>query len=368
MLFSGIPPEIWATICGEVDELHCLALLCRTSREIQTEAERLLYYSVDLRDHSMRAVQSWARAILKNPHLAERVHALALCLPNTLRFDVSDATKIGHALAKCVNLKELRVIGELDGETGGRQVCMHGWMINDCTFRLIKFENHYFEDRWIMDFWKKQTEIRVLATQNSVCFEDRLLLPKLIAVATHHMSNLGVSAGRALHRIETRFDTRESVLALVQYKGTLTTLNLTRNWVNERFSIADAIATVAELLPSLVHFGINDQRKETSFMCEKTSKKTLQRFSKLETLVLQMVNASFFAVDDATPYAMKEAEGVRGLGYEILMACTTLRRVAVAAEVDQVLSSVQTRSRAGEIHEQSGTDISFEALTMFWKP
>ncbi|KAF7352328.1 hypothetical protein MVEN_01196500 [Mycena venus] len=361
MAFSSIPPEICAAICSEVVDSRTLALLCRTSRDFRDEAQRLLYHSVDFRGRLMRAVKSWARAIEKHPHLAERVHTLALRLPDTLTFEVSDATKIGRALAKCVNLKELRIVGDVSA-TGHIHNCIHGWMINDCPFRLTKFENLYFQDRWIEGFWQKQTEIRVLSiAHSSACFTDQNLLPELIAVRTTSMSDL--PEGRALQRVETRF--QRDLLPLVQYKGTLTTLNLRRDWmIDLDFSIGVALGAVAELLPDLMHLGIVERFKDYHLsLLDGLSKTTFQQFTSLKTFTLRVLNVDCFVFDNVSPFNMNAAADVHGLAYEIMMACPTLRRVAVGAEGP---ASVLRRVPGGEIHEESVQLLDFDAFSMFW--
>jgi hypothetical protein len=90
MAFSTLPSEICALICDEVDQSRTLTLLCRTSRLFRDQAQYILYHSVDLRDRDMRTVKSWARTVTRHSHLAERVHALALCLPTILTFATLD--------------------------------------------------------------------------------------------------------------------------------------------------------------------------------------------------------------------------------------------------------------------------------------
>ncbi|KAJ7368908.1 hypothetical protein DFH08DRAFT_1071513 [Mycena albidolilacea] len=281
MTFPRIPPEIWTIILADMDAWS-LTLLCRASRAFYAQAQCILYHSVDL------------------------PHPFTCTVP--LTFDTSHATKIGRALAKCINLKDLRVVGEVSA-TGERQSCIHGWMINDCSFRLTTFENLYFNDRWIVDFWKKQTEIQVLVMNHNLgCFKDPQLLPDLIAVGTSQLSNL--PEGRALQRIETYF--QRELLPLAQYKRTLTTLNLVRDWVDLQFSIGDTISAVAELVSHLVHFGIIERRKDSYILpTELTSETTLRRFAKLETITLHMLNVECFAVDDAM-YDMDAPAGVYG--------------------------------------------------------
>ncbi|KAJ7859948.1 hypothetical protein B0H14DRAFT_3135015 [Mycena olivaceomarginata] len=349
MTFPRIPPEIWTIILADMDAWN-LTLLCRASRAFYAQAQCILYHSVDLLVGP--APSRNTRTSLSAPiHLHCASRARSHSIHHTPR-------KSGRALAKCINLKDLRVVGEVSA-TGERQSCIHGWMINDCSFRLTRFENLYFNDRWIVDFWKKQTEIQVLVMNHNLgCFKDPQLLPDLIAVGTSQLSNL--PEGRALQRIETYF--QRELLPLAQYKRTLTTLNLVRDWVDLQFSIGDAISAVAELVSHLVHFGIIERRKDSYILpTELTSETTLRRFAKLETITLHMLNVECFAVDDAM-YDMDAPAGVYGLGHAMMMACPTLRRAAICAEADDALTSVLTRSRGGEIHAEAGTTFDFETI------
>ncbi|KAJ6515349.1 hypothetical protein C8R45DRAFT_206605 [Mycena sanguinolenta] len=362
--FSIIPAEIWAIICGEVrGDAPTLASLCRTSPNSRVEAQRILYRSVDLRDRPARVVQLWSRTIMNNTYLAERVLALALQLPSPLKFEASDATKIVCALEKCVNLKELRVFGELLGKTGTyRTDGIHGWLINDCSFRVTKFENFYFEDSSIKTFWRNQTEIQLLVTRTSSCLRDLEVLPQVIALEA---DVLDLPEGRALQRVSTRLEDRYIRHLARCTAATLTTLYLSRNLVDPWFSIGHAITAVAGCFLGLIHLVIVEQKKSVP-LNEKVLTTTLQKFSRLETLNLQMQNVASFMIDNAT-YQMNTATGVYGLGHEFMIACPTLRRVTIRAEVEeQVLASVVTRSRGGGIHEESGTMADFDASEMFW--
>ncbi|KAJ7368976.1 hypothetical protein DFH08DRAFT_37019 [Mycena albidolilacea] len=109
MNLSTLPPEICGVICTELKELGGnLALLCRTSRNLYREAQRILYHSVDLRGRQMHAVTSWAYTVTEHTHLAERMHALTLQPSSVESLDISDVAKLVKALSKCINLKELR--------------------------------------------------------------------------------------------------------------------------------------------------------------------------------------------------------------------------------------------------------------------
>ncbi|KAJ7502495.1 hypothetical protein B0H11DRAFT_640524 [Mycena galericulata] len=261
MALARLPPEICAAICSDVEDVASLLNLCRTSRLFRVQAQRLLYHSVDLRGRSMRSIKSWALAVTRHSHLAERVHTLALQLPGTVTLDASDATKIGRALNKCVNLKDLKISGEVYAN-GSRPRSLHGWMINESPFRLVNFENSYFDLDWIQSFWKLQSEIRILSFPH---FFSRFPfspeeLPNLIAVAGFYVQDLPV--GRPLQRIQMRLYGNLSLLA--QYARTLSILNLLQEGISHvsGHTLSGVLVTIADSLPNLVHLGIAEQKRE----------------------------------------------------------------------------------------------------------
>ncbi|KAK7062235.1 hypothetical protein R3P38DRAFT_2834215 [Favolaschia claudopus] len=349
MLSARIPPEICALVCDEVKTPGELALLCRTSTIFRAQAQRLLYHSINLQTCSMRKVRSWAVVIARNTQLAVLVQALALYLPIDISFDALDAHKVGRVLASCTNLKELRVSGP-DRPSGFLHGSNAGWMLNNCFFRLTKFENLYFHDDWIKYFYSKQDQLSVLVTYNSSYFSDRQhLLPALTAVGMTQMSHL--PAGKALERIEIGLEA--DMLPLLQYKSTLTTLNLVRHWHDSQFSIGHAIKAVAESLPDIVHLGLVESEEFLPCSQEQTSTAMLQLFSRLETFTLSMLNVDAFVIDEAPPHDLSDAAGVHDLSYAVLMACPTL-------------ASLFTRSAAGLVKHESRTGFGFEEFSMFW--
>ncbi|KAJ6515296.1 hypothetical protein C8R45DRAFT_205049 [Mycena sanguinolenta] len=245
MARSVLPPEIYAVICDEFEGWDgALAVLCITSRNFCDEAQRILYRSVDLRGRSMPAVKSWALAVTHHEHLAERVHALALELPPVLTLNASDTTEVVRALKKCVNLKELRISAE-DKSARGHQ----SWIFrDDYPFRLQKFESVGIPQN--AEFWKPQTQIRVLSLLDSLqpSFENQL--PDVIALATTSLFDL---PARPLQRVETMFQADFSPLA--QYSRTLTTLTVRR--VGDRvIVIPTSLQAIATSLPALLHLGL----------------------------------------------------------------------------------------------------------------
>jgi hypothetical protein len=247
MSFSTLPPEICGSICHELKELGSnLAPLCTTSRNFSHEAEHILYHSVDLRGREVRAVMSWAYTITEHTHLTERVHALVPQLPAIESLEILDKAKIVEALRKCINLKELRGA--------------HGWMLSGFLFRLQKFEGPVPWEGGVGDnFWKTQTEIRVLSLPylpNLPSFENQL--PNVIALGT---PTLDVLLARPLQRVETRFHTSRKFSPLAQYSQTLTTLSVRGTWAYGPSSILDTLTSIAASVPALLHLSIIELQK-----------------------------------------------------------------------------------------------------------
>ncbi|KAJ6507380.1 hypothetical protein C8R47DRAFT_1101119 [Mycena vitilis] len=365
-----IPPEVNALICAAVEDPTELVTLCRTSCNFRDQAQRILYHRVDLNGRPMRSVSSWALAVTRHPHLAERVHALALQLPETLKLSPSDGSKIKGALAACVNLKELRV-SCAEVYAHGHPDSIHGWMINDAPFRLTKFANSYFNFNNITDFFDAQSEIRVLSISGSHGYGSILSsdtqIPELIALSVPSLNGLPIR--RPLQRLETRFQRDYSPLG--GYSATLTTLNLVRERVDWHVSLSDTIIIIAGLLPALAHLGVSELIKHTGHqpIIERTPMATLQRFLRLETFVLIVRNISAFRDPISVHvYDMEKEEEVEELGSAIMTACPTLNRVTVGAQVDREFTCTFARTSDGRIWSNRGNEIKPDSLSVFWDP
>ncbi|KAF8214182.1 hypothetical protein K438DRAFT_999046 [Mycena galopus ATCC 62051] len=316
-----LPLEICSAICDELEEsTGTLALLCRTSRNFCYLAQRFLYRVVDLRGRDMRAMKSWARAVTRHTHLAERVHALALQLPEIQTLDILDTTKIGRALHRCVNLKELRLSAASDS------LAHHGWIMDNYPFRLQKFQGRMgLGDSTY--FWKTQTQIRVLSLPRLgilPSFENQLL--DVIALGTPYLNDL---PARPLQRIETGF--HEDFSPLAQYSQTLTTLNIRGKCFYGEFSVPRTLAAIADSLPALLHLGMTELEKESACLYEVAPTSILQeRFRKLETFILQVRNIRGFVVEGHfSHYDMALADDMEAFGVVIMNACPTLLRCAI---------------------------------------
>ncbi|KAJ7141114.1 hypothetical protein C8R44DRAFT_726763 [Mycena epipterygia] len=365
-----LPPEIYALIWDEVEELSNLAILCRTSRLFRDRAQHILYHRVNLRGRVLRSVLLWCVAVARHSYLAERVHALSLSLLANL--DPTDATKIHCALNRCVNLKELNISGQ-----GLRPDCVQSWMISRCPFRLTKFTNSYFVcDGLAMEgFWDAQSEIRVLSLPDHPlthfpCSDEQL--PNLIAIGVATFA--GLPARRLLQRLETGFPSNLNFSSLAQYSQTLTTLNLLRKSIypNPSVTISKTLESIAGLLSALVHLGVVEAIwKPNSAQMEPTPTEALRKFPRLETFILHVRTVTRFKDPNSELiYEMDVAADLEALGLDIMVACLRLRRTDMGAEVvlDEELSCVLTRSPGGGVHSEAGTDLNFNAVSMFWDP
>ncbi|KAJ6557099.1 hypothetical protein B0H10DRAFT_2370872 [Mycena sp. CBHHK59/15] len=349
------PPEICAEICGRVVEPADLRALCLTSRSFRDEAERVLYRSVDLQWCSMRYLKSWCLAITRHAHLAKRVHVLTLCLPNPL--DASDAENFSLALRGCVSLKKLAVFHEPDARPHD---CVHGWIIQQCPFRLEKFTTSYFDPASIEQFWETQTEIRWLSISMPPAPRFELSdtqLVNLIAIDAPMDNVLALSRQRQLQHIQIHAQAMHNLQlsSLSQYSRTLTTLNLV---VHEETGFMHPhifIKQVAVAFPNLIHFGLAESHSPESFLIV-----SLQRLARLQTVVLETAS-----ITTATPACVKK------FALSILEACPTLRQAVVAIEAQDALawqiSCTLTRAPDGNIASEDGTTFDFETVSQFWK-
>ncbi|KAJ7288030.1 hypothetical protein C8J57DRAFT_1706551 [Mycena rebaudengoi] len=358
-----LPPEICAYICEQVDPAQ-LGPVCRVSRLLRDQAQRILYRTVNLRERNMKSVRSWCLAVTRRPHLAERVHSLSLQPPSDL--DPADTKRISIALRKCTNLKSLTVLHVRIPYTSGS---LHTWMLEDCPFRLTTFTNSYFNPRKLEKIWDTQREIRVLSLQDSPEFPaSDTQLPNLIALELSTVHELDVK--RPLQRLQIHFH-QQSFSHLSHFSATLTTLNLLRIWTRNE-PIVDVVVRVVHVLPALVHFGITEPdrietRHHRSYHPEASPISALKGFTRIETLILQTRSISEFTEDPPDP-ARQDPSDLHAFGVAIMDACPTLRQAVLGAEspTGSERTCTLTRAAGQEMHSEEGTDFDFEAVSKFW--
>ncbi|KAJ7288029.1 hypothetical protein C8J57DRAFT_1278767 [Mycena rebaudengoi] len=369
-----LPPEIYAYICEQVDPAQ-LGPVCRVSRLLRDQAQRILYRTVDLRGRKIKSVRSWCLAVTRHSHLAERVHSLSLQPPSDL--DPADAERISIALRKCTNLKSLTVLRVRIPYTSGS---LHTWMLEDCPFRLTAFTNSYFNPGRLEKVWDTQREIRVLSfpetfPPSAFTMNPGTPLPNLIALevpchgplgAMRHLANIN----RPLQRIQMQVV--QSLPDLSQFSRTLTTLTLGRSaWYTGNPSIEDIFLSVARMLPELLHLGISEP-KAAMYHAEDVPINALGRFSRIETLVLELSSIVRFARHTSNPsifFHLDSPDNLHEFGLTIMQACPTLRQTALAITTPaaEKFTCILARTLGSDtIHAEAGTSFNFDAVSKFW--
>ncbi|KAJ6567826.1 hypothetical protein B0H10DRAFT_1055181 [Mycena sp. CBHHK59/15] len=365
-----LPPEICATICGEVDRA-ALGVLCRISPLLRDQAQRMLYHTVDLQDRNMRFLRSWCLAVTRHSHLAERVHALSLQLPSNL--EPSDAQKISRALALCVNLKELTVRHEPDAPTDDS---VQTWILEACTFRLTHFVNSYFNFIDEELFIGHQPDLRLLSLPFSSSFScTDAQLPNLTAIDAPLGVVVSLPGARPLERIQIhcqRSEFLQGLSLLGRYASTLKTLTLVREGVEWGSSTVDIVEDIAQVLPALLHFGINESEKLHSFFSiEESPIRGLQLFTHIETFAFRLRRGVCFWAPTETTYNVGTHAQLATFGLAILEGCPTLRQVTVGGEPFAGHELRCTVTRVAEREDavfDDGDAFGLDAMSKFWNP
>ncbi|KAJ7197419.1 hypothetical protein GGX14DRAFT_471311 [Mycena pura] len=388
----NLPPEICAKICEELGQ-NDRVTLCRTSRLLGDQAQRLIYRTVDLRRCTARALRSWCLAVTRHSELAERVYALSLGLPHDLASS-SDLGKIARALNRCLNIKELSIHPENSGPFGSQWEgsSIQGWLITKCPFRLTKFSHSYFKNAFLSEFWTPQSDIRVLAITCCIkfpCYDDQL--PNLIALEVGDVRSL--PSGRALQRIQLRWSRYSAqrlpeLSALGRYSATLVTLNLVQTKMTQQMSTFEILDMVVHGLPGLLHFGITEftepmeNMKIVDRFSEPSPLTALAKFTRLESFVIYTQTITGF--EDYTldhVYELDDHLSIHIFGLAIMEACRTLRRADVGARIfpaspsgasydyhprKELTCTVTRASISGAVAFNYGTGFDFNAVAKFW--
>lgn len=219
-----------------------------------------MYHTVDLQDCSLRVVKSWCLAVTRHAPLAQRVHSLSMQLPSTL--EPTDAGKLSRALALCVNIKRLNM--SHDPELPPAQ-SVQTWILADCGFHLVQFINSYFVFLGSPVFFDGKDHLRLLSlpvAPRSPCSDTQLR--NLVAIDAPLRVVVDLPGSRPLERIQIRCQRSESpsrLSSLSRYASTLKTLTVVRQGVEWGTSTVDIVREIAQALPNLHHFGINEDEK-----------------------------------------------------------------------------------------------------------
>ncbi|KAJ7502508.1 hypothetical protein B0H11DRAFT_640945 [Mycena galericulata] len=365
----SLPPEICAAICEEVD-LGTLSALCRISLIFRDQAQRILYHTVDLQDCNMRLVKSWCLAVTRHSALAKRVYSLSLQLPNSL--EPTDAGKISRALALCINIKHLNMLHDPDFPPDR---CVYHWIIEQCAFRLEQFSSSYF--CFLSEgevFFDNQPDLRLLSLPSTPYnFFSEAQLPNLIAIDAPLYLVASLPGERPLERIQIhceRSDFTIGLSSLSRYASTLKTLTVVRDGVEWGSSTVDMVHEIAQALPALTHFGINEHEKLHSFFSmEESPSRGLEQFTCLETFTFRIRRGiCFWVTATEKAYNVGSRAELGEFGLSMLEGCPTLRQIVVGGEATPNTESkcTLTRSPDGAIRREDGSELDFDAVATFW--
>ncbi|KAJ7646660.1 hypothetical protein FB45DRAFT_179086 [Roridomyces roridus] len=329
----SLPPEICSSIIDNVNT--SLAPLCRVSHSFRDQAQRKMYHSVDLRDCSMRlVVQSWCLAVTRSPHLADRVWALILQLPNPL--EPKDAEILSRAFALCVNLKRLAVhhVPGCAPEDNSQH-----WIIKG-PFHLECFFSTYFSMAYtvVLDH---QTHIRVLSVpyaSSSATSYDKLEFPNLTAIdapldIVRRVSE--ANAARPLERIQIHHDrSTPDLSSLSRFAPTLKALTIVREGTLPGSTFLTVVDEVLKVFPRLQHFGIHEKERQGFATVHDSLIQRLQQFTSLTTLSLHLCRWVPFLEPRGTGFwSIQNRRQLREFGTRILAFCTTLWKATVVVQL-----------------------------------
>ncbi|KAF7290063.1 hypothetical protein HMN09_01311400 [Mycena chlorophos] len=361
-----LPLELLLMICNEAaDSLETLARLCRTWRAFLAPSQRLMYCDVDLEAKSLKETRSWALAVSRHTHLAERVQSLSLRLPDVPQLSPTDSAKIGHALFACVNLKRLDFLrattGAVDWRTSNLDFVLHM-----CDFQLTRFTTSYFSfgSELLRIFLAKQNELRFLAVLPGSWIDPQMLeanprpaLPNLIGFKGDAFM---IPENRPFQRLELFYNIR--LPGLHQYADTLTTLNLiSRSESTQGVSLV-SLSSIVRTLPLLRHLGL----MSTAQAREPRSLGSLLVAEKLPLTATWLETVA--VVDRCSKVTTKTV--LYGAARNTLETHSSLRRVAIGANVAKAgeMMCIVTRDgdATGEVETKMVKEIDFERVSMFW--
>ncbi|KAJ7646679.1 hypothetical protein FB45DRAFT_179337 [Roridomyces roridus] len=289
-----------------------------------------------LRDCNMRLVKSWCLAITRKQHLADRVWALILELPNPL--EPKEAELLSGAFARCANLKRLAV-HHIPGSTpeNNKQSC-----IVEGPFHLNHLFNTYFCLVYgTFTFFHQQNHIRVLSLPSAALdttFVDSQLPPDLIAIdapldVVCRLSE--AETGRPLERVQIHYDRyywAPDLSSLSRFAPTLKALTVVEEGSIGGSETVDVVEEVLEALPQLQHLGIYEKEQLESDILENSIVPRLRQFTSLTTFTLRLRRRVRILMRGQACF-LHHRTHLLHFGYTMLGACATLRKATIAVEV-----------------------------------
>jgi len=326
-----LPSEVLAQILQHLPP-NDLSMVCRVSREVLDEAERLLYVRVELSNVSH--IKTWCDTVSQRPHLSPRTQSLKIIMPRqTNAFESMDLWQLNRACKSCTHLKELFILVDED-ETllDWDQYVDPLWFIEDCPFRLTKFVCNYLPPKLLGIFFISQPDIRILSVRGDWGVKASSgILPTLTAIDVDSFPAVRISKPQAIRTLQihlSMFGPKLSAItrALTRHYTKLTSLSLVCN--STPWSMTEILQSIGGVLPSLKSFCYFDERTAHGHTNRASGSlwAALQKFDQLELLVLQptiWVDADSFQL---TVYDAFDDEDLSQSFAKATAACPTLLR------------------------------------------
>lgn len=264
-----LPPELFRNVISFLTSTQDLLNLCLTSHLCCSEAERILYHTIDLAEDS-ETPKLWAHTILNNHRKAQAVRSL------TMRFDLSflivpsmvlpSLVLISKALLQLQNLKTLNLYGHPTAMM--HPIC--SWLLDGCTFELERFENEVLPPSSILPFISEQYQLRnwVQAGVFKRGSPEDFLPLHLTDLEIHASALQYLTTPRPLERLHLTMDhadllgsdrprdrERDSIRTLGLFSSTLTSLVIEHKIMGSHpanhLQPAEVLSLIAEYTPHL---------------------------------------------------------------------------------------------------------------------
>ena len=272
-----LPVDVYSTICRHT-AIKDLTTLCRVTKMFQDEAERILYYSVDITHMTNgKHLMAWCNDIAESQRRSMRVYTLRF--PARFISSPQDATPtlslhvqqaIARALRAFVNLSDLSLrIGLLERE--GTPSLLR-WSFEECRFSLAAISGN-FPGLTLDDIWNVVSEhpnIRYWTPSHpflkSLSSIPSNVLPRVADVFFVRPDAIKYLVGRPIKRIawyfpsfyHTRSEGTAALIHLQPFRQTLTHLCYTYYSQQDHadWTPADIVSCLAMHAPNLTSLSI----------------------------------------------------------------------------------------------------------------